>query len=465
MQILYVVINIMVFILLGYMIYRMQQKKISFSKRVFAALGMGIVFGGLLQLIYGFESGIVAESIDWIKIVGNGYVGLLQMIVMPLIMVAIVSAIIKLEATKGLGKMSVWIIGVLVFTTMIAAVIGIFYANAFDLNANSIQAGEMEMTRGQTMEERVETATASIPQKILSVIPTNPFADMTGARATSTIGVVIFSALLGIAALGVRRKNEEAFLTFKKVVEAFYEIILWLVKMILRLTPYGILALMTTAIATTSWAGVAYLSNFVIASYLALLTMFIIHLIIIAIMGLNPLQYVKKTMPVLSFAFTSRTSAGTIPLTVQAQTKGLGISDSIANFSATFGASIGQNGCAGIYPAMLAVMIAPTVGIDPWDISFIIQLIIIVAISSFGVAGVGGGATFAAIIVLSAMDLPIALAGLLISVEPLIDMGRTALNVSGSMTAGIVSSKVMGQIDVKTYNDKNTQAIDVDSQL
>jgi uncharacterized protein len=102
---------------------------------------------------------------------------------------------------------------------------------------------------------------------------------------------------------------------------------------------------------------------------------------------------------------------------------------------------------------MLAVMIAPTVGIDPFTPGFIAQLIFIVTIGSVGVAGVGGGATFAALIVLSAMDLPVALAGLLISVEPLIDMGRTALNVSGSITAGTVTSRILGVTDMGIFNN------------
>jgi len=100
---------------------------------------------------------------------------------------------------------------------------------------------------------------------------------------------------------------------------------------------------------------------------------------------------------------------------------------------------------------MLAVMIAPSVG-QPIDLQFIVTLVVVVAISSFGVAGVGGGATFAAILVLSALNLPIALAGLLISVEPLIDMGRTALNVSGSMTAGVTSARMSGELDTEVYN-------------
>ena len=111
---------------------------------------------------------------------------------------------------------------------------------------------------------------------------------------------------------------------------------------------------------------------------------------------------------------------------------------------------------------MLAVMIAPTVGIDPLTPSFIAMLIAIVAISSFGVAGVGGGATFAAILVLSAMNLPIALAGLLISVEPLIDMGRTAVNVSGSMTSGILTSKITGDLDKEQFSEESSLKIEAE---
>jgi L-cystine uptake protein TcyP (sodium:dicarboxylate symporter family) len=182
--------------------------------------------------------------------------------------------------------------------------------------------------------------------------------------------------------------------------------------------------------------------------------MFIVHLFILSLFNYNPWIYVRKAWPVLTFAFMSRTSMGTIPLTVEAQTKKMGIPDAIANFAATFGTAIGQNGCAGIYPAMLAVMIAPGVGIDPFNPSFLLTVVLVTAISSFGVAGVGGGATFAALIVLSSLDLPVGLAGLLISIEPLIDMGRTALNVSDAFVAGAVTGRIMKETDMTVYNNR-----------
>jgi uncharacterized protein len=443
-------------ILLGVLFY-MQKKHVSFSKRVFTGLGLGILFGLVLQYGYGADSEVAAKSTDWFNLVGGGYVTFLKMIVMPLVFISILSAFTRLNLKGNIGKLSGLIIGILIGTTAIAAVVGIGTSVAFNLEAVQIEQGEAETARGEQMEGTfAEVKDLTLPQQILSLLPANPFLDFTGARPTSTIAVVIFAAFLGIAYLGVKRKQEEHAELFAKIVDAFYSVIMRVVTLILRLTPYGVLALMTKTVALSDMGAIAKLGKFVIASYVALLIMFGIHLLLLTFAGLNPITYMKKSFPVLSFAFTSRTSAGALPLNIRTQ-KSMGVPDGIANFSGSFGLSIGQNGCAGIYPAMLAVMIAPTVGIDPLSPSFLLTLIVVVALSSFGVAGVGGGATFAAILVLSAMDLPIALAGLLISVEPLIDMGRTAVNVSGAMTSGLLTSKVQKQLDTDAYNDSENQ--------
>lgn len=453
---LWIIVNAVVLIIAIILLINMQKKHVSFSKRVFTGMGIGILLGVIFQAVYGTGSDIIAKTMDWYAIVGRGYVRLLMVIVVPLIMVSIIRAIINLEKTKELGKMAGWIIGTLIITTMVAAFVGIGSAWLFDLNAEQIEAGQEEVERGESMEAMyTDIEDQTTPQRILDFIPSNIFEDMTGSRATSTISVVIFSIILGIAVLGVRRKSPEQADLFIKIVNSAYAVVMRLVTLILRLTPFGVLALMANMVATTNFAGIIQLGKFVLASYLALLVMFIIHLIIVSGFGLNPMTFLRKVFPVLGFAFTSRSSAGTIPLNVQAQRESLGVNEGIANMSASFGATMGQNGCAGIYPAMLAIMIAPTVGIDPFSIGFILQLVVIVGISSFGVAGVGGGATFAAIIVLSSMGLPVGLAGLLISVEPLIDMGRTALNVNGSMVSGAVTSRVMGNFNTKVFNDKN----------
>lgn len=453
MDIFLTVVNIVVLLVLLGVLYYMQKKHVSFSKRVFTGLGLGVLFGIILLLIYEPTSEVVVQSNDWFSLIGSGYVKLLQMIVMPLVFISIISAFTRLKKASNIGKISGLVIGTLLITTAISAGIGIAAAVGFDLKAIDITSGDAEALRGQQLEETLTTVeSTTIPQKVLEFLPANPFSDLTGARPTSTIAVVIFAAFVGVALLGIKRKNPEQAAFFEKIVDAVYTVIMRIVTLVLRLTPYGILALMAKTMAGSNLDAIVKLGKFVIASYVALIAMFIVHLIILAALKLSPAKYVKKVLPVLSFAFTSRTSAGTLPLNIDAQKSKLGVSEAIANFSASFGVSIGQNGCAGIYPAMVAVMIAPTIGIDPLSPSFIISLILVVMLSSFGVAGVGGGATFATLIVLSTLNMPVALAGLLISVEPLIDMGRTALNVSGSMVSGVVASKALGELDKDTYN-------------
>lgn len=450
----YIILNIVLMLLLISVLMFMQRKHVSFTKRVFTALGLGILFGFSLQYMYDSQSDILTVSMDWFDIVGNGYIKFLQMIVMPLVFVSIVSAFTRLKLKSNIGKISVLILGILVSTTAIAAVVGVTTAFVFDLEAVQLNQGDAEYTRGNQIEETFNVIEdKTLPQQILDLIPTNPFLDFTGARPTSTISVVIFAAFIGLAYLGIRRKQPEQAELFTKIIDTFYSIVMRIVTLILRLTPYGVLTIMTKAVATSDTDSIIKFSKFVGASYFALLAMFSIHLLLLTLVGLNPITYLKKVFPVLTFAFTSRTSAGALPLNIKTQ-KQLGVPDGIANFAGSLGLSIGQNGCAGIYPAMLAIMIAPTVGINPLSPSFIASVILVVAISSFGVAGVGGGATFAAILVLSALDLPVALAGLLISVEPLIDMGRTALNVSGSMTTGILTSKIIGELDQEIYKNQ-----------
>lgn len=446
------ILNIVIFVAFLIGLYVMAKRHVSFPKRVFSALGVGIIYGIFIHLIYGVDSTITKQTTDWFSIVGDGYIALLQMIVMPLIFISIVSAFTKIQIGEKFAKIGIYIFMFLIGTVAIAAIVGIVSALIFGLDASSIDLGSAESSRGNELASQAKGMTANtLPQQILELLPSNPFLDFTGQRTTSTIAVVIFAAFIGFAFLRVMRKQPESGNILKRGIDALYNLVMAIVTFVLRLTPYGILAIMTSTIATSDFGAIWTLGKFVLASYAALIVMYIIHLIIVTGLGLNPVTFVKKTGEVLLFAFTSRSSAGSLPLNVQTQKNRLGVPDGIANFSASFGLSIGQNGCAGIYPAMLAVMVAPAAGVEV-NLQFILAVIGVVIISSFGVAGVGGGATFASIIVLSTLNLPVALAGVLISVEPLIDMGRTALNVNDSLLAGTGTAKLTDDLDKDAYN-------------
>ncbi|HBE7027851.1 TPA: L-cystine transporter [Staphylococcus aureus] len=452
-------INIIVLVIFIVILHMMARKHISFAKRVFTALGIGIVFGVLLHLVYGTHSNVITSTSDWFNIVGQGYVALLQMIVMPLIFISIVAAFTKIQIGEKFAKIGSLIFIFLIGTVIIAAIVGVVYALVFGLDASTINLGNAEQARGSEIAKQAKDLTAhTLPQQILELLPKNPFLDFTGQRATSTIAVVIFASFIGFAYLRVARKQPDHGELLKSAIDAIYSLVMAIVTFVLRLTPYGVLAIMANTLSTSDFGAIWTLGKFLIASYAALITMYIIHLVILSLLGISPIRYVKKTLEVLIFAFTSRSSAGALPLNVQTQTRRLGVPEGIANFAATFGLSIGQNGCAGIYPAMLAIMVAPVANVEI-DLQFIVTLIAVVIISSFGVAGVGGGATFASILVLSTLNLPVALAGVLISVEPLIDMGRTALNVNDSMLAGTGTAKLTKHWDKDTFESNDNAAL------
>ncbi len=442
-------LNLLVFVALLLGLAQTRNTQWSLAKKVLLGLALGVAYGAALQWVYGAGQPIVKSTLSWLDLVGTGYVQLLQMIVIPLVFASILSAVARLHNASSLGKISFLTIGTLLFTTLIAALIGIALTNLFGLTAEGLIAGTQETARLQTIQNDYagKVADLNVPQLLLSFIPQNPFADLARAKPTSIISVVIFAAFMGVAALQLLKDDSEKGAKVVGAIDILQAWVMRLVRLVIKLTPYGVMALMAKMVANSNVQDILKLGSFVVVSYLGLGLMFVVHGLLLSAAGINPLRFFRKVWPVLTFAFTSRSSAATIPLSIEAQTQRLGTPHAIASFAASFGATIGQNGCAGLYPAMLAVMVAPTVGINPLDPLWIATLVGIVTLSSAGVAGVGGGATFAALIVLPAMGLPVTLVALLISVEPLIDMGRTALNVSGSMTAGTLTSRWMKQTD------------------
>ncbi|HHF4008878.1 TPA: L-cystine transporter [Haemophilus influenzae] len=437
-------VNLAIFIAFLLLLAQLYRKTEKLGQTVFIGLLLGLLFGAVLQSA--FEKPLLDKTLDWINVVGNGYIRLLQMIVMPLVFVSILSAIARINQTRSLGKVSVGVLSTLLITTAISAAIGIAMVHLFDVSAAGLILGDRELAaQGKVLDKAGQVSNLTVPAMLVSFIPKNPFADLTGANPTSIISVVIFSALLGVAALSLGKEDQALGERIAQGVETLNKLVMRLVRFVIRLTPYGVFALMIKMAATSKWADIVNLGNFIVASYAAIALMFVVHGILLFFVKVNPVDYYKKVLPTLSFAFTSRSSAATIPLNIETQTAKLGNNNVIANFAATFGATIGQNGCGGIYPAMLAVMVAPMVGIDPFSFSYILTLISVVAISSFGIAGVGGGATFAAIVVLSTLGLPLELVGLLISIEPIIDMGRTALNVNGAMVAGTITDRLLNK--------------------
>ncbi len=452
------IILIGIFIGMIYFLFVLKTKyKKSFSLRVFVALVLGIVFGGALNFLFLRSNIKLVEGItQFMSLFGDGYVGLLRMMVIPLVFISMLASITNAEKNASLGRIASKVIAILVGTVAIAALVGIATVYIFKIDSlaisEALSGSENVLARMTSLEAYNEALVSkNYVEYILSFIPKNVFSMLSGSERTSTLSTVLFAIFMGYAVLQVMKREPNKVKVFINLINDTKEVVLRMVREILKLTPYGVLAMISTFFAKTDADALGQLVKFLMASYLAIITMYVIHLGIIALVGLSPKIFAKKTWPVLLFGFSSRSSMSAVPLNISTQTDTLGVGEETASVAATFGTSIGQNGCAGIYPSMLAVMAAQIMGVQV-DFAFIAQLVVITAISSFGVAGVGGGATFAAITVLSIMGLDIKIAALLISVEALIDMARTALNINDSMLAGVVTAKINKTLDVDQYN-------------
>lgn len=393
--------------------------------------------------------------ITFMSIFSGIYINLLQLIVIPLIFISISTAIINARGKSNLGKKVSKVIAVLLITVAISAVIGVVTSLIMGIDGAALVSGvqgtaEVADRTTAITEKSATLSGMNFADLVLAPIPSD-FSFMVGQGDTAALTTVLFGMFLGYAVLQVDKRYPERVELFIRILNTTKEVVLSLVREILKLTPFAIVALMATFMATTDFNGMSQLALFVIGTYVAIIIMYIIHLLIITVFGLNPMKFVKKSYPVLLFAFGSRSSMAALTMNTQAQHEELGVDEVSSDLSATFGATIGQNGCAGIYPAMVAVMAMQSVGNDI-TIGWLVMLVIVITISSFGIAGVGGGASFAAIAVLSMMGLPVTMAAILISVEPLLDMARTALNVSDSMLAGVVVSKMDNELDMEKYN-------------
>ncbi len=447
MNSLYTIIALIVFGALSALLVYLQKRNASFTVRVFSALGMGIVFGSALQALFGADSNVTKEVIKWTGIIGSGFTKSLQFIIVPLILVSITSAITKIQTGAKAFKTSGKIIAILLITTAISGFIGFLAVQVFGLDASEL----VQSISGEEPNQSLKPT--DIPTSILNIIPSNIFSALT---ANSALPIVFISAIIGFAILAIKKENPSLGQKFLGVVEGANTLVMTITDFVIEFTPYGVLALISRVTAVNKPEAIINLLMFVVASFTALITVFVIHLVMLGLSGVNIVKYLKKASPALIFAFTSRSSAATLPLTIKVQTDRLGVSKGHANLAGAFGTTIGQNGCAGVHPAMVVTLVASAMGWKVWDPSFIVLLLVYVTVSSIGIAGVGGGATNASILVLSMFGLPIDLVAILASVEFLIDMGRTALNVHDAILAGVLSSKLDKEFNDDIFNDRIT---------
>ena len=438
----FIAILVAIFVL----VRKMEKKKVKFSTRMISAMGIGLVLGLFIQLVAGFPkdpSSIrwIEEVSKWYGLVGNGFMDLLKMLVVPLIFVSIIRVIINMKDGVNLGKLTLKSLTVLLGTTALAAIVGLVVGNLFNLGA-----GEVLITSNTDMRE-----ITSIVDTLRGLLPSNPVNAMAEGNI---VAVVIFAAFIGTSMKRLNKKYSDVIKPAWDLVEASYKIITSVAMTVIKFMPYAVVALLANTIAARGVGAILGVVDFIIALYVSVAIMFIIHLIIIALNGLNPFKYVKNVMEPLILAFTSRSSLGTLPVTIETLTEKAGVDNGVASFVGSLGSNAGMNGCAAIYPALMAVTVANMSG-TPMDFSFYGMLLVIIVISSLGIAGLPGTATMAVSVVISGMGMGAALplVGGIIAIDPILDMGRTMLNVNGTMVTAVTVANSFGDINKEKFNE------------
>ena len=425
---------LMLAVLIGlFFIINKISKKFKFTKLMIISIFMGLGLGIVIQVVAKFPSEPsqviwINEVSTWYSLFGNGFMDLLKMIVMPLVLVSIIRVIMNMKE-DDLGKLTFKSMGMFFATTATAAIIAIIVGNLFNLGS-SIQA----VSASEELRE-----ITSLPDTIRGLLPSNPIKAMADGN---TVAVVIFAAFIGLAIRRLSKKYLDIIKPFKDIVEAFYKIIVSVAITVIKLMPYAVVPLMASTIASRGVKSLLDVVDFILALYISVGLMFVVHLVIITLSGMNPITYIKNASKALILAFTSRSSLGTLPVTVEALTENMKVDSGTASFVTSLGSNMGMNGCAGIYPALVSVMLANMAGVE-MNFTFYVMLIIVITISSLGIAGIPGTATMSVSVVISGMGMGayFPMAGAIIAIDPILDMGRTMLNVNGAMTAAVAVDK------------------------
>ena len=424
--------------------HRLQKKKVNFSKRMIIGTILGLVLGLIIQFISGFSNDpmqitFVAETTKWYGLIGNGFIDLIRMLVIPLVMVSIIHVIINMKEGANIGKLTKNAMIVTMTMVIIAVLVGLGVGVAFGVGKGMAVVGGSAEIKEVT----------NVVDTLRGLLPANPVKAMVDVNI---IALVIMAVFFGMGAKRMSKKYFDIVKPFFDLINALQKIIMSVAMTIIKYMPYAVIALLANTIAQRGLASILEVGIFIVALYVAVAIMFVIQLIALAIFGVNPVIYMKKALPVMILAFTSRSSVGALPLTIETLTDKLGVNDGTASFVAGFGTTAGMQGCAGVFPALLLIFVANVNGM-PIDITFIAMSVIVVALGSLGIAGIPGTATMAASVALSGVGLASSfpVVSPILAIDPIVDMGRTLINVTGSMVNAIIVDRTLGQMDMEHF--------------
>ncbi|WP_178551164.1 cation:dicarboxylate symporter family transporter [Frisingicoccus sp.] len=394
------------------------KKKMGLTSKIFISLIAGAILGVILHYVVPesyIRDTVLINGIFYV--VGNGFLRLMQMLVVPLVFCSLICGSAAIGDTKTLGKVGVKTLGFYMLTTALAVVVALSLANVINpgigLNMSEISAQET------TVAESV-----SFADTLLNIIPKNP---IQGLAEGNMLQIILFALIIGI----ILAKMGEKTAAVSNFFSQFNEIMMEMTMMVMSLAPFGVFCLIAKTFSGIGFDAFLPLLKYMFGVVLALIVQcFVVYMLMLKIFtGLNPIKFIKKFFPVMTFAFSTATSNATIPLSIDTLDEKIGVSRKISSFTIPLGATINMDGTA-IMQGVAVVFASQAFGI-PLGIQDYIMVVATATLASIGTAGVPSVGLITLSMVFNAVGLPIEGITLIMGIDRILDMLRTAVNVTG----------------------------------
>ena len=415
-------------------------RRVPFAVQVLLALVVGVVLGLVARDLGPVADGTPNWLTSTLQTVGDTFVTLLKALVPPLVVTAVIVSITNLrqvsDAARLAGQTLLWF----AVTALIAVGIGIGLGLLTEPGrTSSVDAAAAEAP--ESTGSWFDFLTGIVPGNVLGLQGSPD-----GSLSFNVLQLIVLSVAVGVAALKVG-EPAEPFLGVVRSALAVVQKVLWWV---ILLAPLGTVGLIGTAVATYGWDSLGSLGVFAGSVYAGLaLVLFVVYPVLLRLHGLSPLRWFAGAWPAIQLAFVSRSSIGTLPVTERVTEQNLGVPRSYASFAVPLGATTKMDGCAAIYPALAAIFVAQFFGVD-LSITDYLLIALVSVVGSAATAGVTGAVVMLTL-TLSTLGLPLAGVGLLLAVDPILDMGRTAVNVAGQALVPTIVAKREGILDLERF--------------
>jgi len=429
-----------------------EEKKMSLTVKVLLGMVLGIIVGLVINLTGmnspgGFIDTYIVNGL--FHVVGKMFVNALKMLVVPLVFFSLICGVCGIGDIRMLGRVGGKSFALYMMTTAIAIATAILIAASFGIGKGMDQVSDSAFSGKES---------PPLSQVIIDLIPTNPINAMANGEM---LPIIFFAILVGISMLLVGTKAR----SFVEGAEIANEIMMKMVNIVMSVAPYAVFALIAKAVATLGLGLLASLAGYVGVLVGALMIHLFVTLMIVlkVFSGLSPAKFLRKIRNVQVFAFSTASSNATIPVTMRTVTERFGVNNSVASFTVPFGATINMDGTA-IMQGVATVFIANVYGVD-LGLGGYLAVIMMSVLASIGTAGVPGVGLIMLSMVFTQVGLPVEGIGLVLGVDRLMDMIRTAVNVSGDATVSCVVAKSEGKLDISVFNDPDAGMLDTDEAI